>query len=91
MKSLAVQSWQWLGRELDRWKDSGQTVNFWWRDDDATDAGIALDRLVGLSHKRRVPLALAVIPTGLKPGLVDLLHDDSLTCVFQHGYKHENH
>ena len=91
MKSLAVQAWQWLGRELDTWADAGQTVHFWWRDDDATEPGVALDRLVGLSHNQEVPLALAVIPTGLKPELVDFLQQNSLTWVLQHGFTHENH
>lgn len=91
MNTLDAQAWQWLGRELDTWANTGQTANFWWRDDDATGPGTALDRLVGLSRKREVPLALAVIPEGLKPELADFLQDYSLICVFQHGFAHENH
>jgi hypothetical protein len=91
LSTLTTEAWQWLGRELDTWADTGQTANFWWRDDDATEPSTALGRLVGLSHDWDVPLALAVIPTGLKPELVDFLQDDSLTCVFQHGFAHANH
>ena len=34
----------------------------WWRDDDAADAGPALDRLLQVCHKTAAPLALAVVP-----------------------------
>ena len=91
MKTLATEAWQWLDRELDTWADTDQTANFWWRDDDATEPGVALEKLIGLGNNWNIPLALAVIPIGLKPELVDFLRDGSLTCVFQHGFTHENH
>lgn len=90
MKTLATEAWRWLDRELDNWADTDQTANFWWRDDDATEPGAALEKLLGLGNNWNIPLALAVIPTGLKPELVDFLRDDSLTCVFQHGFTHQN-
>ncbi len=91
MKTLASQAWQWLGHELDSWADAGNTANFWWRDDDVIEPTGVLVKLVGLSYNWNVPLALAVVPSRLKPELVDFLQNRSLACVFQHGYTHENH
>ena len=91
MKSLTTEAWHWLGRELDTWAEAGITAEFWWRDDDATETGNALDTLLGLSSELNVPLALAVIPTGLTPGLVNALKTRPLACIFQHGFTHRNH
>ena len=91
MNVLSAKAWQWLGRELDAWADEGHTANFWWRDDDATEPGGALDKLVGLSDSWNVPLALAVIPYKLRPELVDSLRKRPLITVLQHGYAHETY
>jgi hypothetical protein len=91
MKALTAKAWQWLGRELDAWVDKGHTANFWWRDDDAIEPSDSLDKLVGLSDSWNVPLALAVIPSRLKPELIDFLRNRALISVLQHGYAHENH
>jgi hypothetical protein len=88
---LSQQAWQWLGRELDRWSNAGLRAQFWWRDDDASDSSEALDRLLQLAEERQVPLALAVIPARLQPGLVDSLKNQGLITVLQHGYAHANH
>lgn len=91
MKTLTAEAWRWLGRELDTWADAGLTAKFWWRDDDATGPSDPLEKLLGLSSELDIPLALAVIPSGLKPGLVELLRNRSLVCVFQHGFAHQSH
>jgi hypothetical protein len=91
MKTLSAKAWLWLGHELDAWADMDKTADFWWRDDDATGPGGALDRLVGLSYNWDAPLALAVIPSRLEPELVDFLCNRTLITVLQHGYAHENH
>jgi hypothetical protein len=91
MKALSAKAWEWLASELDAWADTGHTVSFWWRDDDATEPSAALEKLVGLSDRWKVPLALAVIPGRLKPELIDFLHARKLLTVLQHGYAHENH
>ena len=59
---------------------------FWWRDDDAGPVTPALKRLLKLSS--RVPLALAVVPQAAEPALFDLLHDG--ITVIQHGTDHRN-
>lgn len=91
MNTLSAKAWQWLGRELDAWADEGHSAKFWWRDDDATEAGDALNKLAGLSDNLNIPLALAVIPSRLKLELVDFLRNRALISVLQHGYAHENH
>jgi len=88
---LCQQAWQWLERELERWSAAGLRANFWWRDDDASDTSAALEQLLRLGLDRQVPLALAVIPARLKPGLAKRLLDQSLVTVLQHGYAHDNH
>jgi len=91
VKTLSAKAWEWLGGELDAWADTGHTVSFWWRDDDATEPSDALEKLAGLSDKWKVPLALAVIPSRLKPELIDFLQARKLITVLQHGYAHENY
>jgi hypothetical protein len=85
------QAWRWLLQELERWSEAGRQARFWWRDDDATEAGGRLDRLLALSLSNRLPLSLAVIPARLKPGLVDRVRDQALVSVLQHGYEHVSH
>lgn len=88
---LSRQAWQWLGRELDRWTETGVRASFWWRDDDATEPGAALEKLLQISATRHIPLALAVIPAAARPALAACLADRSLVTVLQHGYAHGNH
>jgi len=84
-------AWDWLLRELDRWGESGRCADFWWRDDDAIDSSVQLDRLLQLSTRHNAPLALAVIPAQLKPALSDKLHSYNQVSVLQHGYNHQSH
>lgn len=81
-------AWQALGAELQRWADAGREVAFWWRDDDATRADPALARLLDLAERARVPLALAVIPSGAEGGLFGAM--GSMVSVIQHGTDHAN-
>lgn len=81
-------SWQAFGAELQRWADAGREAAFWWRDDDAMRADAALDRLLVLAERARVPLALAVIPAGAAAGLFGAM--GPMTSVIQHGADHRN-
>lgn len=84
-------AWQALHDELARWRDAGRTVDFWWRDDDATQWTPALARLVDLAHAMDVPIALAVVPATADPVLFTRLqarHQDVI--VLQHGVDHRN-
>lgn len=80
---MAQVSWRELEDELAR-----RAVSFWWRDDDAGSVSPALERLLGLSRKHAIPLALAVVPEGAGPQLFELLHEH--VTVLQHGTDHRN-
>jgi hypothetical protein len=81
-------AWQSLSDELARWRDSGQVVEFWWRDDDAATLTPALARLLALAQASQTPLALAVIPLQVEPDLFDRLGTG--VDVLQHGSDHRN-
>lgn len=81
-------AWQGFSDEISRWRDAGRMVDFWWRDDDATSPGPALARLLELSSRNEVPLALAVVPTGADAAL--LAEFGSAVEVLQHGVDHMN-
>ncbi len=76
---------------LDRQAAAGTRFPFWWRDDDAVEPTPALDRLLALSERTRVPVALAVIPAALRPGLAEVVADRRGVIVLQHGWSHANH
>jgi len=70
---------------------AGQTLQVWWRDDDATAPSAPLDRLLALAADTGVPLALAVIPAAVDPALADRLVGHDGVSVVQHGVAHTNH
>jgi hypothetical protein len=76
---------------LDKARDTGLTLSFWWRDDDAIDATPALDELLALREAAGVPLALAVIPKFAKPELIERIRRSGSVSVLQHGWAHEKH
>jgi len=86
-----VSSWTALDEELARWRDAGRTAELWWRDDDAIDAGPALDRLLAIHRESAMPLALAVVPARATAALAARLADEPCVDVLQHGYAHINH
>lgn len=92
-----MNGWDDLSRALDACAEAGGTADFWWRDDDATDATLALDRLLALRTALDVPLALAVIPANARPGLAAVVADavgaagPGAVDLLQHGYAHANH
>jgi hypothetical protein len=79
-------SWRALEEELARWRGAGRTVEFWWRDDDASRPCQALGRLLALSERAAVPLALAVVPLGASPDIFAGLR----ARVLMHGTDHRN-
>ena len=81
-------AWQALDDEIARWRDAGRTVDFWWRDDDATQWTPALARLIELARSTGVPLALAVVPQTADAGLFARLEGG--VQVLQHGVDHRN-
>jgi len=80
--------WNELASEISRWRDAGRSIEFWWRDDDATQPTGALERLLHLADRLEVPLALAVIPAQADPALFAALPAEA--DVLQHGADHSN-
>jgi len=86
-----MSAWQELDDELARWADLGRIATLWWRDDDAIDATVELDRLLAVRRRYDVGLALAVIPERATDGLSARLAEDGAAAALQHGYAHQNH
>ena len=86
MRQASGMNWRLLEEELARWRYAGRTPDFWWRDDDATTPTPPLRRLLTLSARSGVPLALAVIPLGAVPELFAEIS----ACVLMHGTDHRN-
>ena len=80
-----------LYQELDAWQAVPAPASFWWRDDDAQSASLALDGLLELAQTHDIPLALAVIPSGLETSLVARIHPVKRVRVLQHGFSHQNY
>ena len=81
-------SWGELEAEVERRREAGRAMQFWWRDDDATGATTALEQLLSLSRAHKIPLALAVIPQDADAALFRMLHP--YVSVIQHGTDHRN-
>lgn len=86
-----MNGWTRLREELDAWGAAGRTATFWWRDDDATQATMALHRLMDLSGQFDAPVALAVIPRDINGSLPELIGAHARVSVLQHGWGHANH
>ena len=81
-------NWREFEDDLARRRKAGRPAQFWWRDDDAAALSPALKKVIELSGKCAVPLALAVVPEAAEPELFRLLHDG--VTVLQHGTDHRN-
>jgi hypothetical protein len=81
--------WPGLVAELDRWEETGQVAQLWWRDDDAVAPTPALDRLLSVAY--RIPLALAVIPADVTGDLAATIDRFPEVAVLHHGWCHANH
>jgi hypothetical protein len=92
---VVTAGWPDLVEELDRWSKAGQVATLWWRDDDAVAPSAKLDR--ALATAENVPIALAVIPAEVQPGLAAWLCGSARSIVgtravvLQHGWRHLNH
>ncbi len=84
-------TWDRLDREIDAWATRGRQASLWWRDDDCVAATAALARLLRVTARSGIPLALAVIPAPADPGLTEELGGQPHASVLQHGYAHVNH
>lgn len=82
--------WRPLDEALRRAVDQGRTVRVWWRDDDATAQTPALDRLLALTRRFAVPLAIAAVPAQARPSLRERLEGEAVA-ILVHGLAHANH
>jgi hypothetical protein len=80
-------SWDELARECGAWGKVGQRATWWWRDDDAIEATPALATLLALAPA----LALAIIPSRMRPNLGEHLRKHRSVFALQHGFAHVNH
>jgi peptidoglycan/xylan/chitin deacetylase (PgdA/CDA1 family) len=76
---------------LDQAAARGMKIRFWWRDDDAVDVTPSLEKLLAVSQKYEVPLALAVVPKQATAALAKRLEKEPNVSVLQHGWRHRNH
>ncbi|MBD2748123.1 glycosyl transferase family 28 [Microvirga sp. BT688] len=83
--------WSPLNAALERARDQGLRVRFWWRDDDAVADTPALDRLLTLAGRYGAGIGLAVIPRDLQASLASRLMDESSAFALVHGWSHDNH
>jgi hypothetical protein len=83
--------WRPLQDELAHWRGAGRTADLWLRDDDAVEPSPALDRLIGLTRKFNVPVALAIIPSRTGPALAMRLDGERHIHPLVHGWSHANH
>lgn len=77
--------------ELDVWAKANLTATFWWRDDDAAEPCVSLDKLFALSDRQGVPCGLATIPAKSGEPLRKAVSGAGHIWVIQHGYAHINH
>ena len=84
-------AWDPLRQELARWAQAGRKSVFWLRDDDAVEPTPALDRILSLTERFRVPLLLASIPAHATQALAERLKSEDRVAVAVHGWSHDNH
>lgn len=77
--------------EIARRADSGRPLRLWLRDDDAVEPTAALDHMLLLTARHRVPLLLAVIPAFTGEALAGRLAREGHASVAVHGWAHKNH
>ncbi|MEM7044426.1 MAG: polysaccharide deacetylase family protein [Pseudomonadota bacterium] len=83
--------WKELDAALDAAARRGETIRFWWRDDDAGRGSPALIRLLETAERHHHPLALAVVPAWLEADVQGQIAASAEVTVLQHGYAHKNH
>jgi predicted glycosyltransferase len=83
--------WSPLNAALERARDQGYPVRFWWRDDDAVADTPALDRLLTLARRYGAGIGLAAIPSDLQSSLALRLANESSAFALVHGWSHANH
>lgn len=87
----AMTDWIDFTEELDAWQAMERTATFWWRDDDSVKKDPAIDSLLALRRRLKVPLAVCAVPALTDSLFADLVLAESDVRVLQHGYAHHSH
>jgi hypothetical protein len=89
MKSLDI--WRPVFQALDAWHATGLRAPLWLRDDDAVEPTPALERLIVLTTRHSIPLALAVVPATAGKALAQKVRTATHLTPLVHGWAHRNH
>jgi hypothetical protein len=87
----AMTDWMDFIEELDAWQAMERTATFWWRDDDSVKKDPAIDCLLALRRRLKVPIAVSAVPALTDSLFADSVLAESDVWVLQHGYAHHNH
>jgi hypothetical protein len=80
--------WNEFASEISRWRDAGTSIEFWWRDDDATQPTSALERLLHLAIGSKYRLRWRSFRHRPTRRCLPLLPAEA--DVLQHGADHSN-
>lgn len=86
---MQAKVWRELADEFDAWAHTGEVPTLWWRDDDAVEDSVQLQRLLQVAGA--CPISLAVIPAQVTAQLAECTAMIPNLAVLQHGWSHANH
>lgn len=89
MTSLEI--WRPVRQAFDAWHAVGLRAPLWLRDDDAIEPTPALERLIVLTARHGIPLALAVVPATAGKALAQKVRTATHATPLVHGWAHRNH
>lgn len=84
-------AWKELRQTIQRSITQGVPVSFWWRDDDAVEPSIALDRLERLAARFSLRVHIAVVAARASQPLADRVAQSGNLVPLVHGWRHANH
>jgi hypothetical protein len=90
-RSEIAAAWAELDDLLETLASSGETMDFWLRDDDVVAPTAALDRFLAQLARFSLPVGLAAIPARLEQALAERLAGERRVRLLVHGYGHKNH
>jgi hypothetical protein len=87
----SLETWRPVHKALDVWHAAGAKAFLWLRDDDAVEPTPPLKRLIDLTARSQIPLALAVVPAKAGKTLARELPMAKHVTAIVHGWAHLNH
>lgn len=83
--------WKPLRHILAEYRARKTSLDFWWRDDDATQPTTGLDKLEALSTRMGMQVHIAVIPKLAEQSLAHRVADSKMLVPLVHGWQHISH